>query len=92
MRILPALAVLLCCGHAAHAQNCAPRAGLEDLMRSQHGEMRVSVALDADSNLIEVWVNPETRHWSATMTKPDGTTCFVSYGYDYEAVPIGVDG
>jgi hypothetical protein len=54
--------------------------------------MRVSVALDADSNLIEVWVNPETRHWSATMTKPDGTTCFVSYGYDYEAVPIGVDG
>jgi hypothetical protein len=87
---LAALAVLL--AFPAHAQSCGPRAGLEDIMLSQHGEMRVSVALDADSNLIEVWVNPETRHWSATMTKPDGTACFVSYGYDYEAVPIGVDG
>ena len=87
---LAALAVFL--AFPAHAQSCGPRAGLEDIMFSQHGEMRVFVALDADSNLIEVWVNPETRHWSATMTKPDGTACFVSYGYDYEAVPIGVDG
>jgi hypothetical protein len=90
---LTALAVLLAV--PAYAQStCGPREGLEESMRDQYGETRVSVALDQNGFLIEVWANPDNATWTATLTTPDGQTCIAAYGTSYEdvtAIP-GVDG
>lgn len=90
---LAALAVLL--AFPAHAQStCGPRDGLEASMMQQYGEARVSVALDNRSFLIEVWANPTSGTWTATLTTPDGQACIAAYGTGYEAVTVipGVDG
>jgi hypothetical protein len=67
---------------------------LEDFMSDRYGETRVSVALDHNGFMIEVWSNPETHTWTATLTTPDGVACQAAAGTDYEAVGVipGIDG
>jgi len=88
MLMRTALVAALCAGPVA-AQQCAPRSDFEVELADRFGEIRQTAALGSVGQLIEVWVNLETRTWTATLTDQNGLTCIVSYGTNWQMTPQG---
>jgi len=83
-------AIAACFAVPATAQNqCAPHNTMMEQLADQYGEGRMSVALDNNGYLIEVYANTESGTWTAVLTTPDGEACIAAHGTDYETVPQG---
>lgn len=73
----------------AIAQQCAPREAAVRILSDEHGEVRISRALDTRQRMIEIYANPETGSWTALMSAPHGSgvvSCIVSSGTAFELV------
>lgn len=90
--ILAAIAV--CLAMPAFAQQCGPRDDVAAALRGQYGERIMGQAIDVRGTYVTIWANLATGTWTITATRPDGTSCIVGAGENYEAVnePQGVDG
>lgn len=80
---------------AEQNRNCAPREAVVDRLASTYGESRQSIGLGERGMVIETFASRETGTWTITVTAPNGLTCLVASGQEWEelteALPPGGD-
>jgi hypothetical protein len=77
------------------APQCNQRAAVMAHLAEKYGETPRAAGLAANSTVMELLANDETGSWTITVTTPDGTTCLIASGMNFEAVDApkpGVDG
>jgi hypothetical protein len=90
------LALLLCGVPAASAQVPSGVARMlchdyKELVRqlgSRWEEVPVSIGLQNNGNLIQVFSSPRTGTWTILSVAPDGTGCVVAAGRAWENTPL----
>ena len=68
----------------AFSATCAPREVVIDRLAQQFGETRRGLGLGTRNRVVEVFASPETGSWTITVTMPDGRTCLVASGQNWE--------
>jgi hypothetical protein len=81
---------------AAHAQNCGPRADIEELVRRYDeqqvyvGSILSTVQPGTITGIFELFHNPETGSWTVVLTMPDGSACIPVVGTQGETRATGL--
>ncbi len=81
----------------AQQAHCAPREAIIERLKSGYGEGPAGFGLQSSGQLIEIWAAPGTGTWTVLMSRPDGKTCVVATGTDWQhleldQVSMGVPG
>lgn len=71
---------------AEGGRNCAPRPVVLERLASGFGETRHGIGLGAQGVVVEVFASAETGSWTITATLPNGMTCLIAAGENYETV------
>ncbi len=80
LAVVAALIALVLLASTAEAQSCAPRAAIVERLSEKYGEARQVQGLEGRGGIFEVWGNPDTGSWTATLTLVNGQMCIVGYG------------
>lgn len=81
------LAAVLAATQIAHsAPQCDSRDAVTALLADRYGESRRAVGIAGETAVMELFAAEGTGTWSITMTLPDGRTCLMASGSNYEAV------
>ncbi len=80
------LALAATTGFAQNMRNCAPRDIVVERLASKYGEARQSIGLGANNSVVETFSSKKTGSWTITVTLPNGTTCLVASGQNFEAL------
>lgn len=94
IRLSILLTVICTSAHAQQPAQCAPRDVQVQLLTERYGESPTAMGL-SQLGMVEYWANAETGTWTVTLTRPDGITCGLIAGLNYETVAApkpGVDG
>lgn len=75
---------------ALASARCADRAGLLAVLADQFDESPVGMGL-AEGAVVELLLS-EGRTWTVLVTRPDGTSCILAGGTDWDAAEIAPDG
>ena len=67
-------------------QNCGPRDVVISRLAEGYGESRQTMGLGGDDTVVEMYASRETGSWTITVTMPDGDTCLVASGLQFEAL------
>ena len=93
------VSLLLVFSTPAEAQQvpCAPREIVVERLKSGYGESPAGLGIQSSGQLIEIWAAPGTGTWTVLMSRPDGNTCVVASGTDWQhlnpdKVAMGVPG
>jgi hypothetical protein len=94
------LALGLCCwaslgaSMATAAQRpCAPHEKMADALEAQYGEAAHMMGLAQDDTVMELYAAPQTGTWTLAVTMPNGVTCLIASGKNFEAIaPTQVKG
>ena len=80
-------ALLILATQNAHAQaaQCAPRADVLTALATKYGEARRGIGIAGQNAVMELFVNPSTGTWTIISTSPDGKTCLIASGSNFEA-------
>lgn len=89
MRHLFTVPVLILAATASQAAQCGPRDDVAEALREQFGEVVQVQGLSADGRLMEIWSNPGTGTWTATMTSQAGVTCLSAAGDRFQTTRPG---
>jgi hypothetical protein len=77
---------LLVAPSLAHAQaSCGPRDQLVKLLADQYKEDPVGIGLAQPGQVLEVFAS-QAGTWSMVMTMPDGKSCLIAAGNNWEMV------
>jgi hypothetical protein len=68
---------------ARAAAQCAPRAKVAANLATEFGEVRRSMGLAQDNTVMELYA-ADTGTWTLTVTLPNGITCLVAAGNNFE--------
>lgn len=69
---------------SAEARNlCMKRADMTGVLK-KHKEAQASIGLASNGSLIEVYSTADGGSWSIVMTNPQGTSCVVAVGKDWD--------
>ena len=79
LAVLPGLPALA-------AGQCAARDKVVKTLADRYGETRQSVGLAPNSAMMEVYASSETGTWTIVVTMPNGLTCLVASGENFELV------
>ena len=80
-------AVLIAATQMAQSQgSCAPRDRVLDRLVQTYGETRRGAGLAGAQAMVELFASDSTGTWTVTVTLPDGRTCLVASGTDWQAV------
>lgn len=71
---------------AAQGRNCAPRERVVERLAEGYGESRQSIGMGANNAVVEVYASAETGSWTITVTQPNGVTCLVASGQQFETL------
>jgi hypothetical protein len=71
---------------AQGTRNCGPREVVVQRLADGYGESRQSMGLGSNNAVIEVYASAETGSWTITVTQPNGVTCLVASGQQFEAL------
>ncbi len=72
-------------------QACAPRDTVLAHLASKYHEAPVAVGVTNKGGLIEVLSTPDGKTWTIIVTSPQGLSCMVAAGEDWQSFnPIGV--
>lgn len=69
---------------AQQARNCGPRNLVVTRLAEGYGETRQSMGLGANNAVMEVFASEDSGTWTITVTSPNGVTCLVASGQDFE--------
>lgn len=83
MRIVALLLALF--ASPAAAQNCAPHGDVVAALSERFSEEQRVIALTENGTILEFF-GAETGSWTIVITGPDGMSCLVSAGADFEIV------
>jgi hypothetical protein len=77
----------------ANPTNCAQRTEMVEKLKIRFGESRQSIGLTPGGQALELFAHPEKGTWTILLTLPNGTSCMMASGHDYQAVkqPAGQD-
>lgn len=64
---------------------CAPRYEIISGLTDDYDETQVSIGLDKFGNVVEIFVS-DLGTWSFIVTRPDGVTCIISAGQNWERI------
>ncbi len=70
---------------AQSAPQCGPRATVIATLAETYGETRRGLGLAPNQTVIEVFANDENGSWTITASAPDGQTCLLASGQQYQA-------
>lgn len=70
---------------AAAQTQCMSRADFVDLLEGQYGESLRSYGLEKRRGVVEIWTNRENGSWTIILTLPNGQSCHVGDGTNWEA-------
>ena len=65
---------------------CLPHGAMVDLLAGRYSEQRVSVGLETGGRLIEVFATADGGTWTMVMTTPNGVTCVIAAGLEWQDV------
>ncbi|CUH38849.1 hypothetical protein JSE7799_01567 [Jannaschia seosinensis] len=65
-------------------QACGPRAALVERLSRIFGETRRGIGMGGKDRVVEVFASETTGTWTITVTLPDGRSCLVTSGQDWE--------
>ncbi|WP_308916059.1 hypothetical protein [Jannaschia sp. LMIT008] len=68
----------------AQGQTCGPRDVVVDRLANQFGETRRGLGLGSRNRVVEVFAADASGTWTITVTLPDGRTCLVASGDNWE--------
>ena len=63
-----------------------------DLLSGRYSEQRVSAGLETGGRLIELFATPDRRTWTLVMSMPDGASCVIAAGLEWQDVEPKGDG
>lgn len=89
------LALGLSTGTPAHAEPrpCGPHDAVAKALSSQYGEEAHAMGLAEDDTVMELYASKDTGTWTMTVTLPNGVTCLVATGKNFESIsPTKVKG
>jgi hypothetical protein len=80
-------ALLIFATQNAHAQTaqCGPRSDVLSVLATKYGEARRGIGIAGQNAVMELFVNPSTGTWTIIATSPDGKTCLIASGRNFEA-------
>ncbi|MEM9426645.1 MAG: hypothetical protein AAGA06_08070 [Pseudomonadota bacterium] len=79
------LALATCATPAlAQGQNCGARDLVLDRLATKYGETRQSIGMAPKGRVVEVFASLETGTWTITITLPNGFTCLMASGQNFE--------
>ena len=79
----------------AVAQQCGPSTVVKERLQTRFGEQSVGRGLRNAQAIFEVWANRESGTWTIILTMPNGTSCVMAAGTDWQdsiSEPQGVEG
>lgn len=92
-------AVLLASGFAlaadqtfAQANPCTNRAAVIQQLSSEYSEDPVAMGLANNGGVIELLHSRDRATWTLIITMPDGTTCPIAAGENWERLPLKARG
>lgn len=71
---------------AEAAPQCGPREEVVKALASKFGETRRSVGMSGPDQMMELFAADESRTWTILVTLPDGRSCLVASGSNFEVV------
>jgi hypothetical protein len=78
------LPLILLAAPAFAQQNCASRDAIVDMLANRYGETRQSIGLGGGYQVVETFANLETGTWTIVITSPNGETCAVAAGEQFQ--------
>ena len=80
------LALLLAPSLAFAQSACLPRGKMMDLLDGRYSEQPISAGLGTGGRLIEVFATADGGTWTMVMSTPDGVTCVIAAGLEWQDV------
>ena len=81
------LALMLGVGTSARAQTvCMAHPELANQLDSRFSEAPVAIGLTNYNVVVEVFSNGDGSTWTMVLTKPDGMSCVMATGEDWETI------
>ncbi|RED54008.1 hypothetical protein [Aestuariispira insulae] len=77
----------------ASSQNiCGPHEEIVKRLESGYQEKRAGVGLAGNGTLVELFISKDKGTWTFMYTRPDGVTCLMAAGGDWERIedPVAV--
>ena len=74
-------------GDIAPKRTCSTRTNVLDHLSHKYSERPVAVGLAENGGVIEVLTSSAGGTWTIIITMPDGTSCMVAAGEDWEQLP-----
>ena len=86
MRSVLILALLLAPTQAFAQSACLPHGKMVDLLDGRYSEQPVAAGLENSGRLIELFATPDRGTWTLVMTTPNGVTCVIAAGLEWQDV------
>ncbi len=70
---------------------CGERGSVVSGLEKNFSEAPVSMGLSSNGSIVEIFASPDNT-WTIVMTKPDGMSCVLMAGEDWESLPTQLAG
>ncbi|HMR33148.1 MAG TPA: hypothetical protein PKA13_18340 [Geminicoccaceae bacterium] len=70
---------------------CHSYAEIARQLDNRYKESPVSLGVQTNGNLLQVFASPESGTWTILSTSPTGTTCVIAAGKSWESLKISND-
>ncbi|HEX2478584.1 MAG TPA: hypothetical protein VHK45_04850 [Geminicoccaceae bacterium] len=74
------------------APACHSHADLTKMLQQKFAEHPSALGVQANGHLVEVFVSNQGTSWTIVVTRPDGWSCIVAVGENWESLPHHVTG
>ena len=71
---------------------CHSRDDLTEMLEQKFAEQPSALGVQADGQLVEVFVANDGASWTIVLTRPDGWSCIVAVGQHWESLPGPING
>jgi hypothetical protein len=72
---------------AAQAPNCNKRVEIVRHLATVYAEAPVALGTASNGSVVELFHSKDGRSWTLTITAPDGETCMIAAGEDWNRLP-----
>jgi hypothetical protein len=77
---------------AALTPACHNHADLAEMLNQKYAERPSALGVQANGHLVEVFAANDGTSWTIVVTRPDGWSCIVAVGENWEMLPDPVTG
>ncbi len=78
-------------GRAQAPPICAPTAAMLGTLAERYGERPAGAGVTSSGALLQLLIRPDARSWTVLLTRPNGVSCLLAAGHDWQAPPVVPD-